>query len=60
MSDDARKDGPLDRFRINADDDKELQYWANEFGCTVLQLKKAVRQSGVMVADVARCLKRKI
>ena len=59
MPDDPSKQGPTDRNRINVNQDYELQYWAEKFGVSQEQLKKAVRKAGVQADDVARELGKK-
>ncbi|NOK19372.1 DUF3606 domain-containing protein [Corallococcus carmarthensis] len=54
MSDDLKKRGLQDRVRINVNEDWEVREWSAHFGCTEAELRAAVREVGVMVADVRR------
>lgn len=56
MADDLKNRGPRDGDRVNVNEDWEVRYWCNEFGCTEQELRDAVRRAGVMVADVRRAL----
>lgn len=57
MSDDTKNSGAQDRARINVNEPYELSYWSKKFGCTADELRAAVKQVGVMSADVERHLK---
>jgi hypothetical protein len=54
MSDDLKDRGPRDRARISLDEDWEVRYWSNQFGCTPDELRKAVQQAGTNLADKVR------
>lgn len=56
MPDDLSNRGPQDRTRINVHEPWELNYWTKELGLTAEELKQAVKEAGVMVADVRRHL----
>jgi hypothetical protein len=56
MADDTSTRGPADGTRINIHEPLEVDYWCRELGVTPEQLRQAVRQVGVMVADVRRYL----
>ncbi len=56
MPDNLNQRGPQDRARVNIHEPWELRYWCQHFGCTELQLKKAVAAVGVSVAAVQRHL----
>ena len=57
MADDLSKRGPADRNRVNVQEQWELRYWCDKFGCTADQLRAAVKSVGVMAVDVERHLK---
>lgn len=54
MSDDLTKKGKADRIRINIQEDYELRDWAQKFGVSPEELKRAVAKVGVMADDVAK------
>jgi hypothetical protein len=56
MSDDKSKRGTQDRKRISLEEEHEVRYWTQKFGCSKEQLEDAVRQVGPMVDDVERQL----
>jgi hypothetical protein len=56
MPDDFKNRGPLDRSRVNVNEEWERRYWAEEFGCTEDELRDAVARVGVMVRDVRRAV----
>jgi uncharacterized protein DUF3606 len=56
MPDDLSKRGPQDRTQINVNEPWEFDYWSKELGVTPEELRKAVKEVGVMVADVRRYL----
>jgi hypothetical protein len=56
MSDDKSKTRPQDAQRVNVNEDYEVRYWCEKFGCSPEQLRKAVEEAGVMVADVEKKL----
>lgn len=51
MADDRNIRGPRDANRINPDQDYEIEYWANEFGVSKDELKKAVRPPATCPRD---------
>ncbi|MFK4622553.1 DUF3606 domain-containing protein [Bradyrhizobium diazoefficiens] len=59
MADDRYRRGPQDRRRINVHEDYEVRYWCEKFGCTNAELADAVKQVGVMAADVEKHPKNK-
>lgn len=58
MSDDLTKRGPADAARINVHEDHEVAYWTKALGCNAEELREAVKQVGVMAADVRAYLKK--
>jgi hypothetical protein len=48
--------GPTDASRVNVQEDYEVRYWTNKFGCTKAELVSCVQRVGVVAADVKRCL----
>jgi Protein of unknown function (DUF3606) len=58
MADDKTNRGPADRSRINVNEDYELRYWSEKFGCTHEKLKAVVKRVGVMAKDVEAEVKR--
>jgi len=46
MSDDLSKKGPPDTSRVNLNEDWERRYWAEAFGVSEDELKKAVSSVG--------------
>jgi hypothetical protein len=58
MADDLGKTGKADDARINLEQDYEVNYWANEFGVSREELRKAVQATGPLVKDVRRHLRR--
>ena len=57
--DNKTKTAPQDAQRINVNEDYEVAYWTNKFGCTPEELKNAVKKVGVMAEDVAAAIKRR-
>lgn len=57
MTDSMEHRGPADRTRINVNEDYELRYWSEKFGCTTDELKGAVKAVGVSVEDIKKHLK---
>jgi hypothetical protein len=43
-------------LRINVNEDQECRNWAEKFGVTADELKRAVYKYGVLADDVARAL----
>jgi hypothetical protein len=56
MADDRTIRGAADRSRINMQEDYEVRYWTQKWSISREQLAAAVREVGVMAADVARKL----
>jgi hypothetical protein len=56
MADDRTIRGVADRTRINVQEDYEVRYWTQKWNVSREQLAAAVREVGVMVADVAKRL----
>ena len=56
MADDRSIRGAADRSRINMQEDYEVRYWTQKWNVSREQLAAAVREVGVMAADVARRL----
>lgn len=57
MADDKNNRGPVDRSRINVNEDYELRYWTEKLGCSAEQLKAAVQAAGTSVPAVQAQLK---
>jgi hypothetical protein len=57
--DDKSKKGPQDSSRVNMNEDYEVRYWTEKFGCTKEQLQAAVDKVGVSAAAVEKALKAK-
>ena len=58
MSDDKTKKQPQDAARINVNEDYEVQYWTEKFGCSEERLRTAVEKVGVSAKAVEEELKR--
>jgi hypothetical protein len=56
MADDRSIRGAADRSRINMQEEYEVRYWTQKWNVSREQLAAAVREMGVMAADVARKL----
>lgn len=56
MADNKANRGPLDRNRVNVNEDYELRYWAERFSCSPEQLKAAVKMVGPVVGSVEQYL----
>jgi hypothetical protein len=56
MADDRSIRGAADRLRINMHEDYEVQYWTQKWDVSRDQLAAAVRDVGVMAAEVAKKL----
>jgi hypothetical protein len=56
--DNKKKTGSPDRDRINVNEDYELQDWAEKFGVTPDELRRAVKAAGTSAKDVERYLKK--
>jgi hypothetical protein len=59
MPDNKKTRGPLDRNRINLNEDYEVRYWTEKFGVTEEELKAAVKRAGNNPAAVEQELKKK-
>jgi hypothetical protein len=57
MSDDMEERGPVDRSRININQDHEVRYWTKALGVTESELFKAVGTVGVMADKVRAYLR---
>ncbi|MBS1618746.1 MAG: DUF3606 domain-containing protein [Bacteroidetes bacterium] len=57
MSDDKNKNGKQDRDRINVNEAYELRDWAEKFGVSAEELKKAVAEVGPMASAVEQQLR---
>lgn len=58
MSDDLNNRGQQDRIRVNMHEEHEVRYWTQELGVSRDELAKAVKDVGVMAADVRKHLGR--
>ncbi|PLY39439.1 DUF3606 domain-containing protein [Janthinobacterium sp. ROICE36] len=58
MSDDLNNRGQQDRIRINMHEEHEVRYWTQELGVSRDELAQAVKDVGVMAADVRKHLGR--
>ena len=58
MADSSKDRGQADRSRINLHQEHEVQYWTHALGVTREELENAVKEVGVMAADVRRKLKK--
>lgn len=56
MSDDLNNRGQQDRIRINMHEEHEVRYWTQELGVSREELAQAVKNVGVMAADVRKHL----
>ena len=56
MADDRSLRGQADRLRINMHEDYEVKYWTEKWDVSREELAAAVREVGVMAADVAKKL----
>jgi hypothetical protein len=52
MADDLSKTGKSDDARINLEQDHEVSYWSDKFGCSRDELRSAVAKAGPMAKDV--------
>jgi hypothetical protein len=57
MSDNRQERGPLDRSRVNVNEDYEVRYWSKTFGVSEEKLKKAVEQVGPIAEKVEAFLR---
>lgn len=58
MADDTTNRGQQDRLRVNINEEHEVRYWTERFGCSRDELAMAVKKVGVMAADVEKALKK--
>jgi hypothetical protein len=56
MSDNLQDRGPQDRSRVNLDQEYEVRYWSQQFGCTEDELREAVRKVGNSAEAVKRAV----
>jgi hypothetical protein len=56
MADDRTNRGPADRARVNIHEEYELRYWAEKFGVSAEELKRAVGKVGAAAVDVESAL----
>lgn len=56
--DNKKKAGTADRDRINVHEEYELRDWSKKFGVSHEELKKAVKEVGIMAKDVEEFLKK--
>jgi hypothetical protein len=56
MSDDKSLRQPHDASRINVNEDYEVRYWTNKFGCSKEELERAVKAVGVSARAVEEYL----
>jgi hypothetical protein len=54
MSDDLKNRSEQDRLRINVPEEHELRYWTKELNVTRDQPERAVKDVGVVAADVRK------
>ncbi len=59
MADDKTKRGPQDRSRVNVNEDYEVRYWCEKYGCTAEQLRAASKAVGPMADDIEAHLAKK-
>jgi hypothetical protein len=57
MSDDKSKAGGQDRKRISLSEDYEVRDWAEKFGVSEDELRRAVEKVGNLAEDVERELR---
>jgi len=57
MADDVSSKTPPDRTRVDVDQPQARRYWAQRFGVTEEELRKAVETVGPKAALVERCLR---
>jgi len=60
MTDDLTIKQPADAKKVNVNEPYEVNYWCKKWGVTKEQLKAAVKKVGVMSADVAKELGKKL
>jgi hypothetical protein len=58
MADDKTIRGPVDRARINLDEQYEVDYWSKELDVNPDRLRELVAKHGTMSADVRKALGR--
>jgi Protein of unknown function (DUF3606) len=57
MADDVSSKTPPDRTRVDVDQPQDRRYWAQRFGVTEEELRKAVETVGPKAAFVEHCLR---
>jgi hypothetical protein len=57
MADNTAARGQQDRTRINVNQEHELRYWTEKFGCTADELRAAVSAVGPMAEAVEQQVK---
>ncbi|MES2678654.1 MAG: DUF3606 domain-containing protein [Bacteroidota bacterium] len=58
MSDNLKNKVPKDRKRISLSEDREVKYWTEALGCSVMELKEAVNAVGHSADEVRIYLKK--
>ena len=58
MSDDLHKRRPQDSSKINVNEEWEVRFWCDKFGCTKEKLISAVKAVGVSADAVEKYLKK--
>lgn len=58
MSDDLSNRSAQDRLRVNVHEEHEVRYWTQELQVTEEELAAAVKEAGVMAADVRKYLQK--
>jgi hypothetical protein len=48
---------PSDTTQVSLEEDWEVRWWCDQFGCTEVALRNAVRKAGPSAEDVQRELK---
>jgi hypothetical protein len=59
MADDLKQKGPRDKSVISLEEDWEVKYWTTALGCSVMDLKAAVKAAGHSVKKVREYLEKK-
>jgi hypothetical protein len=59
MPDDKSKTRPQDAERVNVNEDYDVRYWSEKFGCTKERLLAAVKKVGVSAKAVEAELNRR-
>ncbi len=60
MSDNLKNKGPEDAKLISLSEDWEVKYWTKTLGCSVLDLKQAVKMVGNSAEKVKNYFKEKV